>query len=49
MVRGAGLDRVVDPDVVADADRGVGALDDRAGPNFQILVNAIYFAAFGAP
>ncbi|MEY4641770.1 MAG: hypothetical protein RLZZ227_1764 [Pseudomonadota bacterium] len=27
----------------------LNALDDRAGPNFQILVNAIYFAAFGAP
>jgi hypothetical protein len=25
------------------------ALDDRNGPNFQILVNAIYFAAYGAP
>ena len=25
------------------------ALDDRSGPNFQILVNAIYFAAYGAP
>jgi len=25
------------------------ALDDRNGPNFQILVNALYFAAYGAP
>jgi hypothetical protein len=25
------------------------ALDDRNGPNFQILVNAIYFTAYGAP
>lgn len=25
------------------------ALDDRDGPNFQILVNALYFAAYGAP
>lgn len=25
------------------------ALDDRNGPNFQILVNAIWYAAYGAP
>lgn len=25
------------------------ALDDRSGPNFQILVNALYYAVFGEP